>query len=76
MDTHIRVYMYILEELVCCRRMMGGAPKFVALGRPLLGHSLKPNESPSLGPLWGLSVPSEARHARSEATSFVTADCT
>ena len=30
----------------------------------------------SLGPLSGPCLPSEARHARSEATRFVTANCT
>ena len=42
----------------------------------VVGPSLGPNKSPSIGLLPGQSLPSEERHDRSESTRFVTANCT
>ena len=70
MYVYLYIYIYIWHVLTCFvhRNYEGRACTQnkvfgIALGR-------------FLGPLLGPSLPSEARHARSEATRFVTVNCT
>ena len=48
--------------------------KAFAVG-PVLVPFLEPKKGPSLEHLLGLPLPSKARHAQSEATGFVDANC-
>ena len=68
----------VLNERLCSERIWfavegGTGAKMFAL-EPLLGPCLGLHKGASLGLLLGPSLPSEARHAQSEATRFVTAN--